>query len=138
MINQIKSDLLEARKIKNKELIGLLTALYSESLKVGKDKGDRETNSDEVIQVIKKFIKGINESLNVSKDITKIKSLKFELETLQKYLPKQLSEDEMKDIVNKCLNDNIDNIGGIMKVFKSNYSGLFDGKKLNTIIRELL
>jgi len=138
MINQIKSDLLEARKIKNKELIGLLTALYSESLKVGKDKGDRETNNDEVIQVIKKFIKGINESLNVSKDITKIKSLKFELDALQKYLPKQLSEDEMKDIVNKCLNDNIDNIGGIMKVFKSNYSGLFDGKKLNTIIRELL
>ena len=138
MINKIKNDLLEARKIKNKELIGLLTALYSESLKVGKDKGNRVTNNDEVIQVIKKFIKGINESLNVSKDTVKIKSLKFELDALEKYLPKQLSEDEMKDIVGKCLNDNIDNIGGIMKVFKSDYSGLFDGKKLSTIIRELL
>jgi len=138
MINKIKEHLLEARKNKDKKLISLLTALYSEASKVGKDKGNRETTDDETTQVIKKFIKGLNETLVVTKDETKIESIKFELDVLEKYLPKQLLDDEMRVLVSRCINDGIETIGGIMQSFKKEYNGQFDGKKLNSIIKEYL
>jgi uncharacterized protein YqeY len=63
-----------------------------------------------------------------------------EMEVMNEYLPKQLSEQEIKDIVMRLMvqSDTPCNIGVIMKYFKENYSGRYDGKTLSTIAKEML
>ena len=49
LINQIKSDALEARKARQTNTATLLTTLYSEASMVGKNDGNRESTDAEVL-----------------------------------------------------------------------------------------
>lgn len=72
----------------------------------------------------------------------------YELELINNYLPKQMSEDEIKNIVITYLGDHIlptndlkalrGLMGGLMKEFKSNYTGAYDAQKLKLIIEDIL
>ena len=66
-----------------------------------------------------------------------------ELEIIQSYLPSQLSETEIRDILSKFYSDNqFDNrnkaMGMGMGYMNKNYSGQFDNKKVNEIINTLI
>lgn len=63
-----------------------------------------------------------------------------EIKAMETYLPKALSEEEMRDIVVRLLvrSDVRYDMGMIMKHFKENYSGQYDGKTLSGIVKEML
>lgn len=63
LIEKIKADSIEARKAKETVKANLLVTLLAEVTKVGKDKGNRATTDEEAIAVIKKFLKGVEETL---------------------------------------------------------------------------
>ena len=57
---------------------------------------------------------------------------------LNEYLPKMLNNDELYILIEDLIDKGINNIGAIMKELKSNYNGLYDGKRASEIIKELL
>ena len=64
LLETINQDRNEARKMKYTATATLLTTLYSEAQMVGKNDGNRETTDAEVVAVIKKFVKNIDETLS--------------------------------------------------------------------------
>jgi len=72
-----------------------------------------ETLSDkEVTKILNKMSKSLKESLSNGDEVAK-----EELEIISKYLPKEMSEIEIKEKVSQFIKDGVDNIGGIMKEF---------------------
>lgn len=88
----------------------------------------KEVTDDEAIKIIKKVLKGVN-------DIISYKSTERSLtekEILESYLPKQLSEEEMKSILFKL---SLPSMKNYILHFKENYNGMYDGKKLSSMIK---
>ena len=138
LLETIKSDSLKARKERNTVLSNLLTTLYSEASMVGKTKENRESTEEEVIAVVKKFIKNGNELLHVRPDDV---DTIFEITTLESYLPKQLTEEELKGIITtyranhfKMLNESVP-MGRIMAFLKENFAGRYDAKMASQLAK---
>ena len=137
LINTLRKDQLEARKNKDKLKSTLLTTLIGEASMIGKNNGNRESTDKEVFDVIKKFIKNINTTIELVEDVN---DLKTEKTILESYLPKQLTEEELDNIIVSAIKennyDNIKQMGAIMKFLKDNYNGLYDGSTASKIIKE--
>jgi len=133
MINEIKKDQIQARKQRNKFKTGILTALISEIIAIGKNKGNRKTTNSETVSVILKFQKNILENIKLAPNN---KDFKLELDIYKHYLPKQLTESELKDIIINLSNIQL-NIGFIMKELNNNFKGRFNGSLASKIIKGL-
>jgi uncharacterized protein YqeY len=137
LLTRIQQDLLQLRKDGSDKLaISLLTTLYSEAANIGINDGKRQSTDDEVITVIKKFIKGINECLSYSADNQQYLS---EKSILEQYLPSQMSEDDLKNAIEVFLAScGVKSKSEIMKYLKSAYSGRYDGKTAVSVIDSIL
>lgn len=140
LLKIIKEDQLSARKQKLTAVSSVLTTLIGEAEMVGKNAG-HEVSDAEVTQTIQKFVKNINETLKVLGDSDPRSAvLQAEKSTLEKYLPKQLSEDALKAEINSIhagllgAGEKAD-VGSIMKVLKLRFNGSFDGKLASVLIK---
>ena len=142
LLHKIKDDSLAARKDRDVIKSALLTTLYSEAAMVGKNNGNHETTDAEVIAVVKKFIKGNDEVIQNVTDQARHEIALQEKALLLAYLPKQLSDDELRVIVGalvETLTDrSIKQTGKIMAELKAKYSGQYDGAAASKIIKEFL
>ncbi|MCS7205153.1 MAG: GatB/YqeY domain-containing protein [Leptospiraceae bacterium] len=139
IVERIKKDSLQARKEKNELKSNLLTSVYSQAKTAAINEGRREPNDQDLIQAIKKFLKSIEENIQLGKEnqISKEnyeQALK-EKEILMEYLPKQLSENELREIIK---NSGAKNIGEAMKYLKEHYPDQYDGKTASQIAKEIL
>lgn len=150
LINDIKQKQLELRKaqmhnkIDHNVEISLLTTLFSEASIPGKN-AQRESTDAEVIAVIKKFIKNNDEcmmSAGDRRDGDWCDRLSIERDVLDLFLPKQLTADELKEIVGGFVAANgiagPKGTGLVMKMLKEQYDGLYDGKMASTIVKQVL
>ena len=137
LIDQIKADQLQARKDRDTVRASLLTTLYSEAAMIGKNDGNRATTDQEVIAVIKKFIKGIDET--VAAGAQTAPQLLVEKEILTAYLPSQLDDAALSVIIDGIIESQgisgMKQMGLVMKELNANYAGQFDGKAASTIVR---
>jgi uncharacterized protein YqeY len=138
LLLKIKTDLFGLRKAGTDKLsINLLTTLYSEAANVGLNDGKRESTDAEVISVIRKFIKNLNECISVG--ITKhvdVSKYEAERDILNAYLPQQLTEMEIEAFVIPFVRE-----GGkpsAMKALKETYAGQYDGKVASTVVDNLI
>lgn len=126
LINLISEDLKSAMKEKNATKLGILRVLKAEIQRSEQGaNGKIELADGDVVKIVKKLVEGIKETTN-NQD---------ELSVLEGYLPKQLSEAEMREIVSLL---SIKDMGAVMKHFKANYDGQYDGKTLSVIVKESL
>lgn len=147
ILENIKKDQITARKNKDEVASNLLTTLIGEADMIGKNNGNRATTDAEVMALVKKFIKNIDETILIlnkddSKNETKIAALNKEKSILNIYLPTQLSQEQltlkMKEII---ANQNLTgpkSVGQLMKELKVNYDGQFDGTVASKIAKQLL
>jgi uncharacterized protein YqeY len=148
LIERLKADQLSARKAKDTRKVTLLSTLIGEAVKVGKDNGNRDSTDIEVIAVIKKFKKNVEDtSLLIVKQNPEsrnciLNSYKDELAIYDSYIPKQLSEEDLKhEIYTFYLNNEGEgdvSMKDVMAFLKSNFSGLYDGKLASQIANEIL
>lgn len=124
LMQQLKADLLVARK--KREDVSLLTTLIGEASMVGKNAGNRETTDDEVVQVIKKFLKNISESQKVATG-DMLQKLNQEVITLKAYLPPEISSEELETLVKELIKEN-PSMGALMKALKAKLGSAFDGQ----------
>lgn len=137
LLAKIKADQLDARKNKLTEKASLLTTLIGEATMVGKNDGNRETTDVEVIAIIKKFVNNIQECLKVAA-ADKQAQFQTELNVLNEYLPKQMSDDDIKREAELAIVNGAKNIGAIMNHFKNNFAGTYDGKVVSNVAKQLL
>lgn len=139
LLNQIKSDQVEARKARNAPLASLLTTLLGEAQIIGKNAG-RETTDDEVVEKVKAFIKNINFSLEKVPEGDARNQLVFEKNILERYLPEQITEERMFEIIKATreLKGSKIEMKEIMNLFKNRFPGQYDGKVLSNVAKDYL
>jgi len=116
LLLRVSEDLKSAMKEKNATKLSVLRVLKAELQRSEQStNGKVELQDADVIKVVKKLIEGIKETTN-NQD---------ELSALNVYLPKQLTETEIREILNSL---SFKDMGSIMKYFKSNFDGQYDGK----------
>ncbi len=138
LYQQIKADQLDARKARDTIRASLLTTLMAEAAVPGKNAGNRESTDEEVIGVVRKFIKN-NLSIpdshrNVEHDA--------ELHILEGWLPKQLTEEQLKEVITTTVQlrsmSGKPKMGDIMKILKETLEGQYDGAMASRLIKEAL
>ena len=132
LLEKIRQDMHEAKKNKDALKANLLSTLYAELFTLSKS-GKELTEEDE-IKSIKKFIKNADETLALEIPDEQKTKFKSEKEILESYLPQQLGKDEIEKIVSGMSAEG-KNMKDIMAYFKENYSGRYDGKTVNEIVR---
>ena len=128
LIEQIKEDFMTAYKAKEMEKKDFLGVLKTEVTKETKTPEDTA-----VVSIIKSMIKNAAKTDSLTKE---------ELTILEAYLPKQMSEDELTNVVKTFITDNglsgMPNMGKVMGYLKSNFDGEYDGGLASKIVKENL
>ena len=144
MLSLLQEELTAAMKAQDKAiLIGLRNIIGT--LKARRiDKGE-DLTKQECIQILQSSAKQLNDSIiqyekGGRNDLAEIE--KFELELVKKYLPKQLSEDDVKAFVQKTIEDtgaeSMQDMGRVMQTVMKELTGAADGKMVQNIVQEIL
>ena len=136
LIDQLKQDRITAMKTKQATRNTFLATLISEIQAVAKNDNNREVTDQDGIAVMEKFKKGANEMLKAQPSNAEAQQ---EIRWLNEYLPKQLSEEELRQAIKNIIAAYDDvNMGLVMKDLKAHFGGEYDGKLASQIVRELL
>ena len=145
---QIEEKLNEALKAKDKGIyptLRLVVSAIKDAEIAGRTKGQKEMSDSDLITVLKKMVKQRNESCDVYKKAGRnelLENEKKEIEVINSFLPKQLSEDETKKICQEAVKSvgasSMKDMGKIMGVLKSKHADTLDFSKVSLIIKELL
>ena len=138
-----------ALKSKNKTLVStlrLILAAIKEKEIANRSGEKREDVKDpEIIKILQKMKKQRLDSADLYKKGGRKELLEIEeaeIQIIDTYLPKQLSEDETKKICKEAIETlgatSIKDIGKIMGELKKKYAEAIDFSKANTIVRGLL
>lgn len=144
----LKEKLMEDLKsaMKNKEEVrkNTIQMVRAGILQIEKDKGI-QVEDDKILEIIAKEVKTKKDAL---KDFEKanrqdlIDQTNEEIEVLQKYLPKQLSREEIKteleQIISKIGATTMKDMGAIMKEAKAKMGASADGKTINEVAKEIM
>jgi len=134
MIDTIRKDMFEAKKIKDTVKSNLLSTLFAEIFTLSKS-GKEVTNEDE-LKIIRKFMKNIDETLAFDIPAETRKKLETEKKILTAYLPQQLGTEEIEKVVKEMVSAG-KTMKEIMPYFKENYTGMYDGKSVSETVKKL-
>lgn len=143
---QIDGDIKQAMLQKKKEELTALRAIKSAILLAETEKGAGEgLESDAEMKLLAKQAKQRKDSADIySKEGREDLANKelFELEIINRYLPKQLSEEEIEEIVKGIISkvgaSGPQDMGKVMGSATKEMSGKADGKKISEIVKKLL
>ncbi len=132
LMDTIRKDMFEAKKVKDKVKSNLLSTLFAEIFTLSKS--GKELNEDDELKIIRKFLKNIDETLSLEIPADTKSKLETEKNILTAYLPKQLSTEEIDEIVKSLVSEG-KTIKDIMPYFKEKYSGRYDGKTVSEAVK---
>lgn len=142
LLKKIQDASLEARKSKDAVRADLLVTLYAEAARVGKDAGNRDSTDEEVQRTVRKFLKGVDESLAVLTDIERRSRLLVEKGILEGYLPSVLTEAELseavKSIVATLPEKSLKAVGTVMAQLKARFGATYDGAQASKLVKAAL
>ena len=130
---------MKARDAERKEAISLLVAGVK---KAAIDAGTRDDIPEDMVDsVILKELKATKEQIDTCPESRQdlLEQYKLKLSVVEEFAPKQLSKEEIKDILTSKFADVIEtkNKGQIMKAVMSELKGKADGKLINEVVAEL-
>lgn len=143
--NDIKETLKKALKAGEKVKVAVMRMLISDIN--NKKIADRvkELEDEKVISVIQRMVKRYKESIEQFKQGNRedlVAKENEELVFLEKYLPEQLSEDQIRKIVSQSIEttgaSSPKDMGKVMGDVLSRIKGRADGKIVSTIVKEFL
>jgi len=127
LLETINTDIKNAMKAKEADKLLTLRFLKGQVQR----KYDNPTDGD-IVSTVKKCINDVKDTTNDAAEIA----------ILEIYLPKQLSSEDMGALTYMFVKENTlegrAGMGQIMKHFKENYAGQYDGKELSNIANNAL
>ena len=140
----IHKDIAVAMKAGDKERLSTVRMLMS-AIKYKEVDAHRDLNDEETIAVISTLVKQRQDSIEQftkGNRLDLVEKESKELAVLRTYLPPQLSEAEVRDIIKKAVAETgaagQKDMGKLMKVVMPQVKGKADGKMVNDIVKELL
>ena len=125
---KINSDFMVAFKNKEMDKKNFLGLIKGE---IQLQEGRGVESTDENILIV---LKKLEKSLNQNGD----ENSKKELEYLSPYMPKMMSEDEIRNIIINLKEEGLNNLGQIMGEFNKNFKGKADNKLVSQVAKEVL
>ena len=144
--NTIQSNLVQAMKDKNQSRVAALRSIKT-AIMVQKTapNGKKELDDSDIIKIIQKLAKQREESAAIYEHNNRpelAQSEKDELNVLNEFLPKMLSESEIEDIVVKTIAElnatSMKDMGKVMGYISKTYSGQVDGSVVSKIVKSKL
>ena len=144
MKEQLLQDLKEAMREKDTIKKDAITMLRAAILQVEKDT-QKTLNDDEICAIVAKEVKKRKESLKEYEEANRediVESLKREIEVLSKYLPEQLTKEEIEKLVEQAIVESqatsMRDMGKVMSILRPKTAGKADGKLVSDIVKEKL
>ncbi len=141
----IPEDLKNALRNKNTFELSVLRMLQAALINKEIDKRKEALTDEDVISVIGTEIKKRRDAAREFEKVNRPDAAdqeKAEIEILMKYMPQQMSEDEIRDAAKKAVEDtqaeSMQDIGKVMKVLMPQVKGKADGSIVNKIVKEEL
>jgi uncharacterized protein YqeY len=146
--NQIEEKLNKALKEKDKNTyptLRLMVSAIKDAEIANRTKEKKEISDSDITAILKKMIKQRNESCEVYKKAGRTELLdneNKEIEVINNFLPKQLSDEETKKICEETVKSvgatSMKDMGKVMGALKSKYSDTLDFSKVSPLIKEFL
>jgi len=137
---RLQGDLNASRKAQDKAATLLLGTVLSE-VKNRRIELRRDPNDDDVIDVLRKAIKKRRESIEMYDKAGRADLAdkeRSEAQALEKYLPPQVSDEEIRTAVRAAISSGAANIGAVMGKVLPQFKGKAEGGTINAIAREEL
>jgi len=136
---KINADYMTAFRAKNTTAKNLLSVIKGEIQTTEKNTGVENMSDEDVVKILKKTVKSLKET-NTSFPSAQTAE---ELFIAESYLPKQMSEEEVKVAVDEIIASmkttlTAKEMGKVMGQFNSKYAGLADGKLVSQVVKDAL
>lgn len=144
----LQNALKEAMKAKNMpevNAVRMIIAGLKEKDVEARGKGKKQAEDAELLAMMQSMIKQRNESIKLYNDGNRpdlAQKEQAEITVIEKFLPKQLSEAEMSEVIKGVITQtgaqSVKDMGKVMGTLRSQYAGQMDFGKASEIIKSLL
>ena len=141
--SELKNSMLSSNKDKTSTLRLILAAIKDREIAAREKKQDIDDAID--MDVLSKMVKQRLESADIYKKNNRLELAakeELEIEVIREFLPKQLTEQEIKEIILKLIEEtnssSIRDMGNIMGTLKSKYAGQLDFALAGKLLKEHL
>ncbi len=141
---KLMEDLKNCMKEKNTLRKNVIQMIRAAILQVEKDK-QIELDDNQILEIIAKESKKRKDSLSDYEKSGRedlISQIKEEIAIIAEYLPKELTRDEIEEIVKQVIEEtgatSIKDMGKVMKATKEKIGLAADGRTINEVVKELL
>lgn len=143
--DRVMQDIKTAMKNKDKERLTALRDVKAAILLKETEGGGSEITEQDEIKMIQKLVKQRKESAEVyhqqsRNDLAEKES--FEAEVISKYLPEQISEKELNQVLKKIIQDtgaeSMKDMGKVIGIANKQLAGRAEGKTIAEMVKKLL
>ncbi|MBC1492085.1 GatB/YqeY domain-containing protein [Listeria booriae] len=145
LLNQLNEDMKQAMRAKEKDKLSVIrmlkAALQNEAIRLGTD----DLSPDDEVTILSREMKQRRDSLNEFEKAGRedlVDQLKQEIVIVEGYLPKQLSEEEIAEIVKVTIEEvgatSPADFGKVMTVVMPKVKGKADGNAVNKFVKQYL
>ena len=142
---QIQKDIMEAMKAHDESRLNATRSIKSEILLAKTSGAEHELSDADVLKIIQKLVKQRKESAELYTQGNRPELAEKELaemKVMETYLPKALSEDEVRNILKEIVAEvgatSPKDMGKVMGAATKKLAGQADGKLISTIVKGLL
>lgn len=145
LTERIAADLKEAMKAKDQAALRGIRAIKAGILLLQTDGSGQEVTEEKEIKLLQKLVKQRKDSLEIfekqnREDLAVIE--REEIAVIEKYLPKAMSEEELRAALQKIIQDtgasSMKDMGKVMGMANAQFGGKADGKTIASLVKEFL
>ncbi|AKM19730.1 GatB/YqeY domain-containing protein [Geobacillus sp. FSL K6-0789] len=145
LLDRLNDDMKQAMKNKEKEKLSVLrmlkAALQNEAIKLGKS----PLSEDEELTVLSRELKQRKDSLREFENAGRsdlVEKVKTEIDIVQSYMPKPLTEDELRELIEQTIKEvgasSKADMGKVMSAIMPKVKGKADGSLVNKLVQQQL
>jgi uncharacterized protein YqeY len=146
LVEKINADLKTAMLAKDDVSLRGIRAIKAAILLAQTEPGaGKELSAEKEIQILQKLVKQRKDSITIFQQQNREDLASKEIEevnVIEKYLPQQMSEDEITAVIKKIIADTgaagMKDMGKVMGTANKEMAGKADGSKISTIVKQLL
>lgn len=142
---KISEDLAKAMKSGDKTRVDTLRMIRAQLIEFSKRGADHNITPEDEISILTSAAKKRKEAIEEFRKANRLEMVEkeeSELKIIQEYLPKQLTEEEIKEIIKKYITETgasgQKDFGKVMPLVMKELKGKADGKLVQNLVKELL
>ncbi len=146
ILNKSLKDAMKARDEQKISTIRLINAAIKDrDIAVRSEDNVDGVSNEEILSILSRMIKQRQESAKLYEEAGRLELAQqefFEIKIIENFLPKQLDNSEIEEIVKNAISDlkasSLRDMGKVMNILKKSYSGKMDFGKAGGIAKDLL